>query len=58
MVLDLIGLVLRTVLVVGVVIAVAARRDRSLQPGATAKARLRSVARTRWPYVLLGRCSC
>ncbi len=53
MVLDLMGVALRTVLVVGVVIAVAARRDRSLRPGATATARLRSVARTRWPYVLV-----
>jgi hypothetical protein len=43
MVLDLMGVALRTMLVVGVVIAVAARRDRSM----------RSVARTRWPYALV-----
>ncbi len=53
MVLDLLGVALRTTLVVGVVIAVATRRDRSLRPGATAQARLRSVARTRWPYALV-----
>lgn len=53
MVRDLIGVVLRTVLVVGVVVAGAARRDRSLHPGATMRERLRSVGRTRWPYVLV-----